>query len=83
PAARAVPARAPPRGPGAPPPRPSGFPDQDPDLALRRTALTLSPDVLPLGVAVETLTVRGGTLTAGGTGGPGTAPLGDLARPDH
>ncbi|MFN3338630.1 MAG: DUF2993 domain-containing protein [Dietzia sp.] len=62
---------------------PSGLPDQDPDLALRRTALTLSPDVLPLGVEVETLTVRGGTLTARGTGGPGIAPLGDLARPDH
>ncbi|WP_216694293.1 LmeA family phospholipid-binding protein [Dietzia psychralcaliphila] len=62
---------------------PSGVPDQDTDLALRRSALSLSPDVLPLGVAVETLTVRGGTLTARGTGGPGTAPLGELARPDH
>lgn len=62
---------------------PSGFPDQDPDLAVRRTALTLSPDVLPLGIAVETLTVRGGTITAGGTAGPGATPLGDLARPDH
>lgn len=62
---------------------PSGLPEQDPGLALRRTALTFSPDVLPLGIAVETLTVRGGTITAGGTGGPGTTPLGDLARPDH
>ncbi|PAY22069.1 hypothetical protein CEY15_15415 [Dietzia natronolimnaea] len=62
---------------------PSGLPDQDPDLALRRTALTLSPELLPLGVAVETLTVRGGTITAGGTGAPGTTPLGGLARPDH
>ena len=62
---------------------PGGVPDQDPALALRRTALTLPPDVLPLGLAVETLTVRGGTLTVGGTGRPGTAPLGDLARPAH
>ena len=61
---------------------PAGPPDQDPDLAMRRTALTLAPDVLPLGLAVESFTVRGGTLTASGSGGPGTAPLGDLARPD-
>lgn len=62
---------------------PSGSPDQDPGLALRRTALTLSPDVLPLGVAVETLTAKGGTLTASGTDETGATPLGDLARPDH
>lgn len=62
---------------------PAGFPDQDPDLALARTALTLEPDVLPLGLAVESLIVRGGTITATGTGGPGTAPLDGLARPDH
>ena len=62
---------------------PSGIPDQDPDLARRRTTLTLSPDVLPLGVDVETLTARGGTLTASGTDETGATPLGDLARPDH
>lgn len=62
---------------------PSGVPDQDPALTLRRTALTLSPDVLPLGVTVETLTAKGGTLTASGTDETGTTPLGDLARPEH
>ena len=61
---------------------PAGVPGQDPDLALRRTALTLAPDVLPLGLAVDSLTARGGTLTASGDGGPRTAPLGGLARPD-
>ncbi len=55
--------------------------DQDAALALRRTALTLAPDVLPLGLAVGSFTARGGTLTASGSG-PGTAPLGGLARPD-
>ena len=61
---------------------PGGVPDQDTALALRSTALTLAPDVLPLGVAVETLTVKGGTITATGTGGPATPPLDDLVRGD-
>ncbi|MBB1015258.1 DUF2993 domain-containing protein, partial [Dietzia schimae] len=61
---------------------PAGFPDGDGELALRRTALTLEPDVLPLGVAVETLSITGGTITAAGEGGPGTAPLDGLARTD-
>ncbi|HMT48890.1 MAG TPA: DUF2993 domain-containing protein [Dietzia sp.] len=69
--------------PTAPATGPGGIPDQDGELAMRRTALTLAPDVLPLGLTVEPLTVRGGTLTASGTGGPGTAPLGTLVRPDH
>lgn len=69
--------------PVAPATGPAGVPDQDPGLALARTALTLEPDVLPLGLAVESLTVRGGTVSATGTGGPGTAPLDDLARPGH
>lgn len=69
--------------PVAPATGPGGLPDQDRDLALARTALTLPPDVLPLGLAVETLTVRGGTIAATGTGGPGTAPLDGLARADH
>ncbi|UVE95300.1 DUF2993 domain-containing protein [Dietzia sp. B32] len=68
--------------PVAPATGPAGFPDGDGALAMRRTALTLEPDVLPLGVAVESLDVRGGTITATGRGGPGTAPLGGLARPD-
>lgn len=61
---------------------PAGVPDQDTDLALRSTALTLDPDLLPLGVDVETLTVTSGTITAAGTGGPGTPPLDDLLRRD-
>lgn len=61
---------------------PGGVPDQDTDLAMRSAALTLAPDVLPLGVPVETLTVKGGTITAAGTGGPGTPPLDGLARGD-
>jgi hypothetical protein len=62
---------------------PGGLPDQDTRLAMVRTALTLEADVLPLGLTVESLTARGGTLIASGTGGPVTAPLADLARPDH
>ena len=58
---------------------PAGGADQDAGLALSRTALTLAADVLPLGLEVETFTVRGGTLTASGRGGPGTAPLDGLA----
>ena len=65
--------------PIAPATGPAGFPDQDPDLALRRTALTLEPDVLPLGLEVRTLDVRGGTIAARGSGGPETAPLDRLA----
>lgn len=61
---------------------PGGIADQDTALALRRTALTLEPDVLPLGAPVETLTVEGGTVTAAGTAAPGTA-LDDLTRPAH
>lgn len=61
---------------------PGGIVEQDTALALRRTGLTLEPDVLPLGVAVETLTVEGGTITAAGTGAPGTV-LDGLARPEH
>ncbi len=61
---------------------PGGIPDQDVDLAMRSTALTLAPDVLPLGVPVQSLTVKGGTITASGEGRPGT-PLDGLARPDH
>ena len=68
--------------PVAPATGPAGFPDGDAELTLRRTALTLAPDVLPLGVAVDTLTVKGGTITATGDGGPGTAPLNGLARSD-
>lgn len=67
--------------PVAPATGPAGLPDQDRELALRSTALTLDPDVLPLGIGVDTLTVRGGSITAAGDGGPGTAPLDDLARP--
>lgn len=62
---------------------PGGVPDQDPELALRATALTFAPDLLPLGVPVESLTIKGGTLTASGTGGPGTPPLDGLLRDDH
>lgn len=69
--------------PVAPATGPAGLPDQDRELALRRTALTLDPDVLPLGIEVDTLTVRGGGITATGNAGPGAAPLDDLARPDH
>lgn len=61
---------------------PGGIADQDTALALRRTALTLEPDVLPLGAPVATLTVEGGTITAAGTAAPGTA-LDDLTRPAH
>lgn len=61
---------------------PAGVPDQDEALAMRAIALTLAPDVLPLGLSVDSLTARGGTLTASGDGGPRTAPLGDLVRPD-
>ncbi|MGN0111384.1 MAG: LmeA family phospholipid-binding protein [Cellulosimicrobium funkei] len=61
---------------------PGGIPDQDVDLALRATALTLEPDVLPLGVPVSTLTVKHGTISAVGTGGPGTPPLDGVARRD-
>lgn len=61
---------------------PGGIADQDTALALRRTALTLEPDVLPLGAPVETLTVEGGTITAAGTAAPGTA-LDDLTRAAH
>lgn len=68
--------------PVAPATGPAGFPDGDGELAMRRTALTLQPDVLPLGLPVEALSVTGGTIAASGDGGPGTAPLGGLARPD-
>lgn len=61
---------------------PGGVPDQDPELAMRSVALTFAPDLLPLGVPVETLTVKGGTITAAGTGGPGTPPLDGLVRGD-
>lgn len=61
---------------------PGGVPDQDPELAMRSVALTFAPDLLPLGVPVETLTVESGTLTAAGTGGPGTPPLDGLVRGD-
>ena len=58
---------------------PAGVPDQDADLALRSTALTLAPDLLPLGAAVDRLSVKGGTITASGAAGPGATPLSDLA----
>ncbi|GLB65313.1 hypothetical protein NCCP2495_31930 [Dietzia sp. NCCP-2495] len=61
---------------------PAGVADQDTDLALASTALTLDPDLLPLGVPVQRLTVTSGTITASGTGGPGTPPLDDLLRRD-
>ena len=61
---------------------PGGVPDQDPELAMRSVALTFAPDLLPLGVPVDTLTVKAGTLTASGTGGPGTPPLDGLVRGD-
>ena len=61
---------------------PGGVPDQDPGLAMRSVALTFAPDLLPLGVPVDTLTVKAGTLTASGTGGPGTPPLDGLVRGD-
>ena len=57
--------------------------DGDGELALRRTALTLEPDVLPLGATVEELTVTGGTITAAGAAARGGAPLDGLARPGH
>lgn len=69
--------------PVAPATGPAGVADQDADLALAHTALTLPPDLLPLGVDVETLTIRGGTLSATGTTGPGSTPLDDLVRPAH
>lgn len=69
--------------PHSPATGPAGIADQDAAPASDRTALTLPADLLPLGLPVETLTVRGGSLTATGSGGPGTAPLGALARPDH
>lgn len=69
--------------PVAPATGPAGVEDQDRNLALGRTALTLPEDLLPLGMDVETLGVRGGTLVAAGTAGPGPTPLGDLARSDH
>lgn len=61
---------------------PGGIAEQDEKLAMERTALTLPPDLLPLGIPVESLTIRSGAITASGTGGPGTAPLGDLTAPD-
>ena len=61
---------------------PGGVSDQDPALAMRSVALTFAPDLLPLGVPVETLTVKGGTITAAGAGGPGTPPLDGLVRGD-
>lgn len=64
--------------PTAPATGPGGIADQDEDLAMERTALTLPPDLLPLGLPTGSLTVRGGSITASGTGGPGTAPLDDL-----
>ena len=69
--------------PVAPATGPAGFPDGDGELALRRTALTLEPDVLPLGATVEELTVTGGTITAAGAAARGGAPLDGLARPGH
>lgn len=56
-------------------------PDDPDDPRLRRLALTLAPDLLPLGVPVTTLSVTGGTVTASGTGGAATAPLDGLAAP--
>ena len=61
---------------------PGGIPEQNRALAMRSTALTFAPDLLPLGVPVETLTVSGGTITAAGTGGPDTPPLDGLVRDD-
>lgn len=61
---------------------PGGVSGQDPALAMRSVALTFAPDLLPLGVPVETLTVKGGTIIAAGTGGPGTPPLDGLVRGD-
>lgn len=68
--------------PVAPATGPGGIPEQDRGLAMRSVALTFAPDLLPLGVPVETLTVKGGTITAAGTGGPGTPPLDGLVRGD-
>lgn len=68
--------------PVAPATGPGGIAEQDDELAMERTALTLPPDLLPLGLPVESLTIRGGSITARGTGGPGTAPLGNLTAPD-
>ena len=58
---------------------PGGVSGHDPAPALRRVALAFAP---PLGVPVETLTVKGGTIIAAGTGGPGTPPLDGLVRGD-
>ncbi|AWH91467.1 DUF2993 domain-containing protein [Dietzia lutea] len=69
--------------PVAPATGPAGFPAGDGELTLRRSALTLEPDVLPLGAAVEELTVTGGTITAAGAAARGGAPLDGLARPGH
>lgn len=69
--------------PVAPATGPAGVADQDTDLALTHAALTLPADLLPLGLEVETLTIRGGTLTATGTTDSGTTPLDDLVRPAH
>ena len=52
------------------------------DMHLGRFPARLHPDLLPLGVPVQHLTVTGGTITASGTGGPGTPPLDDLLRRD-
>lgn len=68
--------------PVAPATGPGGIAEQDRALAMEQTSLTLPPDLLPLGRPIETLTVRGGSITASGTGGPGTAPLNDLTTPD-
>lgn len=68
--------------PHSPATGPAGIADQDVGLAMDRTALTLPPNLLPLGLPVETLTVRGGTVTASGAG-TSTAPLGTLVRTDH
>lgn len=68
--------------PAAPATGPGGVAEQDRALAMNRTALTLPPDLLPLGRPIESLTIRGGAITASGTGGPGTAPLEELTAPD-
>lgn len=67
--------------PASPATGPAGLPDQDRGRAMHHTALTLPPDLLPLGADIDTLTVRGSTIVASGSGGADATPLDRLAAP--